>query len=107
MPSNKPNLADLASAAGSTRVQKVEPAPTALAPVQPSKRLTAVPPSRRNTVPITYHGPEEVRDQLKMLALKQKRPMNELQAEAFNNLFASYGVPEIAPVAARKSKKRS
>jgi hypothetical protein len=58
-------------------------------------------------VPITYHGPEEVRDQLKMLALKQKRPMNELQAEAFNQLFASYGMPEIAPAAPRKNRTRS
>jgi hypothetical protein len=106
MPSNKPNLADLASAAGSTRIQPSAPATPAPAPLQPRSTLKAVPPSRLNTRPITYHGPEEVRDQLKMLALKQKRPMNELQAEAFNHLFAAYGMPEIAPAAARKNRRR-
>lgn len=100
-----PSLADLAAAGGSTRVLKAETITSAPVAPAPAKRLTTLPPSRQNTVPITYHGPEEVRDQLKMLALKQKRPMNELQAEAFNNLFASYGMPEIAPAAARKPRK--
>jgi hypothetical protein len=105
MPSHKPSLAELATAAGSTRVQPSAPAASVEAPSPPRQAVRAVAPSRLNTFPITYHGPEEVRDQLKMLALKQKRPMNELQAEAFNHLFASYGMPEIAPAAARKRRR--
>lgn len=49
------------------------------------------------TRPITVHFPEEVRDQLKLLALQQKKTLQNLLAEGFNDLFAKYGKPEIAP----------
>jgi hypothetical protein len=51
----------------------------------------ATPPGRAGAVPI------EVRDQLKILAIEQRRPIIRLIAEAFNGLFAKYGKPEIAP----------
>lgn len=54
-------------------------------------------PSREGTVPITVHFPEEVRDQLKILAIEQKTTLHGITAEAFNDLFAKYGKPEIAP----------
>jgi predicted transcriptional regulator len=45
-------------------------------------------PSRTATVPITAHLPREVRDRLKILAVKLGRTMNELMAEALDDLFA-------------------
>jgi hypothetical protein len=38
-----------------------------------------------------------VRDQLKILAIEQKQTLHGLMAEAYNDLFAKYGKPEIAP----------
>jgi hypothetical protein len=61
------------------------------------------PPSRIGTKPITAHFPEEVRDQLKILAVEQRTTMHKLIAEAYNDLFAKYGKPEIAPVSDRKA----
>jgi hypothetical protein len=55
-------------------------------------------PSRAGTRPITVHFPEEVRGQLKLIALQQKKTLHNLLAEGFNDLFAKYGKPEIAPV---------
>ena len=57
----------------------------------------AAQPSREGTVAITVHFPEEVRAQLKSLAAKKRTKMKTLLAEAFNDLFARYGKPEIAP----------
>jgi hypothetical protein len=49
-------------------------------------------------VPITFHMPDHVRHQLKGLAHERKTTVHNLGAEAFNDLFAKYGKPEIAPV---------
>jgi hypothetical protein len=46
---------------------------------------------------ITVHFPKNVRDQLKILAIQQDTTLHNLIAEAFNDLFAKYGLPEIAP----------
>jgi hypothetical protein len=54
-------------------------------------------PSRLDTVPITAHFPRQVRDQLKILAIEQGSTLHNLVAEAYNDLFAKYGKPEIAP----------
>lgn len=89
----KANLADLAKAAGSTRVQIAEAPP----PRQPKPATAPAADSRADKVPITYHAPEEVRDQLKMLSIKTRCKMHELYAEAFNDLFAKHGMPEVAP----------
>jgi antitoxin-like ribbon-helix-helix protein len=51
-----------------------------------------------STVPITVHLPKNVRDQLKILAVQEDKKLHGLIAEAFNDLFAKYGKPEIAPV---------
>jgi len=53
--------------------------------------------SRAGTSPITVHFPTEVRDQLKIMAVEQRTTMQELIGEAFNDLFAKHGKPEIAP----------
>lgn len=54
-------------------------------------------PSRVDTAPITAHFPRQVRDQLKILAIEQGSTLHNLVAEAYNDLFAKYGKPEIAP----------
>lgn len=54
-------------------------------------------PGRQSTRPITAHFPREVRDQLKILAIEQNKTLQDLIAESFNDLFAKYGKPEIAP----------
>jgi predicted DNA-binding protein len=55
------------------------------------------PPSRTGTVTITAHMPRETRDRLKIMAVRLGRTMNELMAEAIEDLFAKYGKPRIAP----------
>ena len=53
---------------------------------------------RAGTSPITVHFPADVRDQLKIMAVEQRITMQQLIGEAFNDLFAKYRKPEIAPV---------
>ena len=56
------------------------------------------PPSREGTVAITAHLPPEVRERLKILAARQRRTMNELIAEALEDLFRKHGEREGKPV---------
>jgi hypothetical protein len=92
-----PNLAAaLADAGGSTRRKPAPPAPAAPPQAQPGG-VRYLQPSRAGMRPITVHFPEEVRGQLKLIALQQKTTLHNLLAEAFNDLFAKYGKPEIAP----------
>ncbi len=91
----KADLTDaLASAGGGTRRTKK----TAAEPANEA----GTQPSRIGTKPITAHFPEEVRDQLKILAVEQRTTMHKLIAEAYNDLFAKYGKPEIAPLETSK-----
>lgn len=106
----KPNLAAaLAESGGSTRRKPVAPLRTS-SPTTPRKSEDAAPknsgdeakevyqqPSRVDTAPITAHFPRQVRDQLKILAIEQGSTLHKLVAEAYNDLFAKYGKPEIAP----------
>ena len=98
----KPNLSDLSSsiahAAGSTRAARIEAIPPGSAP----KRPVAL--SRKNTEPITGHFPRDVRKMLKDIALQHDKTLQNLLAEAFNDLFLKYGKPEIAPITARHRK---
>ena len=81
----------LADAGGSTRRRAV------VTPAAYSEKRSVAQPSREGTAPITGHFPEDVRAQFKILAVEQRRTMHSLMAEAFNDLFAKYGKPEIAP----------
>ena len=54
-------------------------------------------PRRAGTVAITAHLPKEVRDRLKILAVRLDRTMNDLMAEALRDLFAKYGEPPVIP----------
>ncbi len=89
--------AALVDAGGGTR-RKAAPQPVTL--TQPSEANGKAPtqPSRAVTKPITVHFPKDVRDQLKILAVEQGITVHLLVAEAFNDLFAKYKKPEIAPV---------
>jgi hypothetical protein len=97
----KPDLAAaLADASGSTRRRNIAEIPI----TAPEREETAGqrnaaynPPSRLGTVPVTGHFPKQVRDQLKILAIEQGVTLHHLMAEAYNDLFAKYGKPEIAP----------
>ena len=91
--SNKADLATLlAETSGSARHRKP-------AAEQPAVRKTKAPvsKSRGGTSPITVHFPKQVRDQLKILAVQSDTTLHNLVAEAFNDLFAKHGKPEIAP----------
>jgi predicted HicB family RNase H-like nuclease len=90
----KPDLAaSLAEVSGSTR-RKPEP-------VAPSQE-----PSEKDTVPITVRFPIQVRNQLKIMAIEQKTTVNNLAAEAFNDLFAKHSKPEICLFEKKKAAKR-
>jgi hypothetical protein len=86
-----PDLSALAEAGGSTRRRAM------VTPAVHTEKRSAAQPSREGTAPITGHFPEDVRAQFKILAVEQRRTMHSLMAEAFNDLFAKYGKPEIAP----------
>ncbi len=98
--SKRPNLSALADAAGSVRARPIEPA-AAIQEPRPARPTAA--PSRVGLKPVTGFFPQEVRMQLKILAAEQTRSMEDMLAEALNDLFAKYGKPEIAPAADRRA----
>ena len=91
----RPNLAAVAAAAGSTRRRDPEPA-SALSP--PEAREQAVSKTRVGTKQIAAHFPEDVAWQLRALAVERKTTVQNLMAEALNDLFAKHGKPEVAPL---------
>jgi hypothetical protein len=66
-------------------------------PDDPGQQAPRIQQGRAGTSPITVHFPTEVRDQLKIMAVEQRTTMQQLIGEAFDDLFAKYGKPEIAP----------
>lgn len=87
------DVAELKAAAGSRRLAVVtettaEPPPTPTASPQPG---------RAGTKAITAHFPPDVRQQLKALGVERDETVQNLIAEALNDLFVKYGKPEIAP----------
>ena len=89
----KPNLATaIRTAGGGTR----HPAPATIeTPLSTTGGYKQ--PSRQGTKPVTAHYPKEVSDRLKILAVEQNTTLQDLIAEALNDLFAKYGKPEIVP----------
>ena len=65
--------------------------PAEIEQVKPSQ------PGRAGTVLVAGHFDPAVRRQLKGIALDQDRTVQDLLAEALNDLFAKYSKPEIAP----------
>ncbi len=85
----RPDLNALLESSGSTRVEARKP--------QERQEKQPVARGRAGTRPITVHFPKNVRDQLKFLAIDKDTTLHSLVAEAFNDLFAKHGKPEIAP----------
>lgn len=83
----------LINAGGGVRRRQPPPSTDEESVSPPDQRQTG----RAGTSPITVHFPTEVRDQLKIMAVEQRTTMQQLIAEAFNDLFAKHGKPEIAP----------
>ena len=95
MSNRKPNLESLLAETGGSARHR-EPAVIR----QPAAAANATAPEakgRAGTSPITVHFPKQVRDQLKILAVQNGTTLHGLIAEAYNDLFAKYGKPEIAP----------
>jgi hypothetical protein len=103
--SKAPSLAAvLADAGGSTRRKPPpEPRPTVIPDTDEGSNRLYRQPSRDATKPITVHFPPEVRMQLKLIALQEDKTLQNLIAEGFNDLFAKYGKPEIAPIERKRS----
>ena len=97
MANKRPDLSALVEAGGGTRRQ-AEEQPIAPPVIVKQQR------SREGTVPITVMQHEEVRAQLKMLAIEQRETIENLVAQALNSLFAKYGKPEIAVIKRRKGR---
>ena len=92
--STKANLTELlAETGGSARHRK----PAIRQPAAAANTTAPQQKGRGGTSPITVHFPKQVRDQLKILAVQNNTTLHSLVAEAFNDLFAKYGKPEIAP----------
>jgi hypothetical protein len=92
--SNKANLRELlAETGGSAR----HPRAVIQQPATPANTTAPAQQGRAGTSPITVHFPKQVRDQLKILAVQNNKTLHSLVAEGFNDLFAKYGKPEIAP----------
>ena len=96
--SKRPNLvAAIAAAAGSTRRM---PETTLAPPTPPNGEAAsrATPRTRVGTKQIAAHFPEDVAWQLRALAVDRKTTVQNLMAEALNDLFVKYGKPEEAPI---------
>jgi hypothetical protein len=93
--SRRPDLANVLADAGGSRRKAAAPKP---AIEQPAENQAYAQPGRAGTKPITGHFPKQVRDELKKLAIERDTTLQLLMAEAFNDLFAKYGRPEIVPI---------
>ena len=84
--------------------EKANPAATGATAVgarQASNRAEqeAQPPSRVGKRQVAAYFPVPVQKQLKHLAVENDTTVQNILAEALNDLFAKYGKPEIAPMA--------
>jgi hypothetical protein len=94
--SKRPNLAAVAAAAGSTR--RTDDGPGTVLVEREVRKQPAPPKTRVGTKQIAAHFPEDVAWQLRALAVERKTTVQNLMAEALNDLFAKHGKPEVAPV---------
>ncbi len=94
--SKRPNLAAVAAAAGSTRRSDTGSEPALVE--REVREQPAAPKTRVGTKQIAAHFPEDVAWQLRALAVERKTTVQNIMAEALNDLFAKHGKPEIAPM---------
>ena len=71
--------------------------PDELAATTESRRLH-IRPGREGKSNVTGYYPPEVKKQLRLLAAEHDTTIQNLLAEALNDLFAKNGKPEIAPL---------
>jgi hypothetical protein len=90
----KANLTDLLDETGGSARHRKD---VIRQPATPANTTAPAQQGRAATSPITVHFPKQVRDQLKILAVQKNKTLHSLVAEGFNDLFAKYGKPEIAP----------
>jgi hypothetical protein len=98
--SKRPNLAEITAAAGSTRRQVAATVPAATLPIREEEgrgASSAKPRVRAGMRQVAGHFPEDVSWQLRELSVEQRTSVQELRAEALNNLFQKYGKPELVP----------
>ena len=74
---------------------EVQPVPTKQ--VNSGPWQTTQPPSRAGKRQVAAYFPAHVHKQLKLLMVENDTTVQNLLAEALNDLFAKYGKPEIAP----------
>ena len=76
-----------------------EPPAARLQPVEPEEgRGPYFRPGRDGKSNVTGYFPPEVKKQLRILAAERSTTIQDLLAEALNDLFAKHGKPEIAPL---------
>jgi hypothetical protein len=95
----RPNLADVAAAAGSTR-KAVVMEPPAAAPAEEGRGPITRQRARGRPAGIKQvaaHFPAEVAWQLRQLAVERRSTVQALLGEALNDLFQKHGKPEIVP----------
>jgi hypothetical protein len=63
----------------------------------PAISVKPVPASRAGLVPLTVNFPPEVRDLVKIIAVKKRARVQDVVAEALNDYFEKCGEPAIAP----------
>jgi hypothetical protein len=61
-------------------------------------------PGRAAKVNVTGYFPPGVKKQLRLMSAEQDKTIQQLLAEALNDVFAKYGKPEIAPVEDKYSR---
>lgn len=98
MSKQRPNLADITAAAGSTR-RAVEPESVSVEAMEPTASKESARSSTRSaaTKQIAGHFPAEVSWQLRELAAERRTTVQALLGEALNDLFQKHGKPEIVP----------
>lgn len=103
MSKQRPNLAEVAAAAGSTRKTSLPES----RPKSKAGRSSAARPRAKtrtaDTKQIAAHFPAEVAWQLRELAVERRATVQALLGEALNDLFQKHGKPEIAPVGRESS----
>jgi len=98
MTKQRPNLAEVAAAAGSTRKTSLPESPPPSAP-EPEQSRASRPRAKTRaagTKQIAGHFPAEVAWQLRELAVERRTTVQALLGEALNDLFQKHGKPEIA-----------
>ena len=83
---------EAAPAVGQIREARERPAPQPQIPRDPHFR-----PGRADMTNVTGYFPPAVKKLLRMIAAEEEATIQELMAEALNDLFAKRGKPEIAP----------